>query len=365
MPSAYFKDQNSGGIGMRKLFYFIAVFLMTMSFNALQAQNNDYMILTASNDPNGNELLVYDASGKLMQSVSTSGKGGVPAHATGGGVGKSDNLIAVVNYNSQSVSLFKKQSNGFRLVQVIPSISKPVSVAFGQNHLYILGTNTIESHRINNDAVNETPDGSSRLLVADGTGAQVGVLNNQLIISERSNMIELADLRNGAVTNNIKPVQLPPPPGNDTPVGLATREDIAYVTIAHSDKVGLVKNGKLVKVISSEDQHAPCWLTLSDNWLYCSNTPSKSITRYKVSDNDIAIDQLIAARTQGEPTDIDAMDGIVANLELGANGNALRVFKIDGNGNLNLVNTFPTAKNANGIAVIMMPSQMMMGPQMQ
>ncbi len=71
--------------------------------------------------------------------------------------------------------------------------------------------------------------------------AQVGLLTNQLIASERSRTIELIDLRDGIVTDKIQPVQLPPPPGNDTPVGLVTRGNAAYVTIAHSDKVGLVE----------------------------------------------------------------------------------------------------------------------------
>jgi hypothetical protein len=76
---------------------------------------------------------------------------------------------------------------------------------------------------MNGDLINEKPDGSSKLLVGDGSAAQVGVLGTQLIISERSNMIELVELKNGAVTENISPVQLPPPPKNDTPVGLVTR----------------------------------------------------------------------------------------------------------------------------------------------
>jgi hypothetical protein len=144
-------------------------------------------------------------------------------------------------------------------------------------------------------------------------------------------MIELVELLDGVVTEKISPVQLPPPPGNDTPVGLATRGEAAYVTIAHSDKVGLVKYGKFIKVISSETQHAPCWLTLMGPWLFCSNTPSKSISRYQVSEDSLVLDELIAAKTQGEPTDIDAEEGIVGVLELGE-GTKVSRFHADSNG---------------------------------
>ena len=336
---------------MKKLYHVFSMVLLALGFNTIQAEVSPYAIATASNNADSNELLIYDAEGKLLQSLATKGKGGVPPHIVGGGIAKNDRFVAVINYGSQSVSLFKQQENSFKLLQVIPTISKPVSLAFGHNHLYVLGTTTIESHKLNGDSVVERPDGSSRLLVADGSAAQVGVLTKQLIISERSNMIELVELLDGVVTEKISPVQLPPPPGNDTPVGLATRGAAAYVTIAHSDKVGLVKYGKLIKVISSETQHAPCWLTLMGSWLFCSNTPSKSISRYQVSEDSLVLDELIAAKTQGEPTDIDAEEGIVAVLELGA-GTKVSRFHADSNGNLKLINSTSTANTANGIAII-------------
>lgn len=342
---------------MKNILFTISVFLVVLGLNAFQVNANQYQVVTISNDENNNELLIYDSNGKMMQSIPTQGKGGVPPHITGGAVAKSDTLLAVINYNSQSVTLFQRQGNSFNVSQVIKTKSKPVSLAFGGDHLYVLGTNTIESFMMDNDTVSETADGSANLLVNDGTGAQVGVLSNQLIISERSSMIELADLQNGVVTSTITPVQLPPPPGNDTPVGLVTRGDTAYVTIAHSDAVGIVRNGKLIRVISSEGQHAPCWLTLQGSWLFCSNTPSKSITRYKVSDTSIAIEQLIAIKTSGEPTDIDADSGIMAAIELTPNGTNISQFQIDSSGNLKLLNSSPAGKNANGVAVLKMSTQ--------
>lgn len=335
---------------MKQFFYLLSVMMLSMTF-ALQAQSNPYVIVTISNDDN-NKLLVYDANGNQVQAVPTGGKGGVGPHIVGGSVVHLNNLVAVINYHSQSVTLFKLDKGKFKPLQTISALSKPVSLAFGHGHLYILGTTTIESHKMNGDRVEEQPNGSTRLLAGDGSAAQVGVLPNQLIISERKNMIELADLRDGAVAGPINPVQLPPPPKNDTPVGLVTRGNEAYVTIAHSDLVGLVKNGKLTKTVPSGEQHAPCWLTLMGSSLYCSNTPSKSISIYNIANNDLVLATPVAANTKGEPTDIAAESGIVSALELGDGTASISQWKPDSNGKLRLLNETGTASSAVGIAIV-------------
>lgn len=323
--------------------------LIVLGLQPLQGKEN--LIITASNDPENNTLLVYNSAGKQVQSIPTGGKGGVPPHIVGGGIAKSPNAVAVINYNSQSVSFFKREADSLASVKMIPTASKPVSVVFGPDHLYILGTTTIESHPLKGNGVQEKADGVVTLLVGDGSAAQVGFLKDQLIISERSNMLELVQLRNGAVTENIKPIQLPPNQ-DDTPVGLATRGNTAFVTIAHSNLVGLVKEGKLLKTVSSETQNAPCWLALSKNWLFCANTPSKSISRYNVSENSLELAELVAFQTNGEPTDIDAEEGILAALELGEKQTSLSRFQIDQSGKLKLLNTTPTARNANGVIIL-------------
>jgi 6-phosphogluconolactonase (cycloisomerase 2 family) len=338
---------------MKKIFSIFCLFLMISAFSIAEGK---YVVVTAANAPNVNELLVYDGNGKFLQGIPTNGQGGVPPNKVGGGIANKNNLVAVINHGSQNVSIFKKDGNSFKLAQIIPSKSNPVSVAFGPDHLYILGTTTIESHAMSGDAVTNAADGSSNLLKADGSAAQVGVLSKQLIISEKSNTIELVDLKNGVVTTTIKTVQLPPPPKNDTPVGLATNGDVAYVTIAHSNEVGLVKDGKLKKVVSSEDQNAPCWLALMGTSLFCSNTPSKTISIYKVSDNDITLDKKIAAtiQTGGLPSDLDAKNGILVVLDTGNGSGHISQYRVGNDGNLQLLNTANTTGTANGIAIIEM-----------
>lgn len=338
---------------MKKIFYLTALFLCVLAFHTVQAQPPHQVVVTASNDANNNELLIYDTQGNFLEAVSTKGQGGIPANKTGGGVAKKDQLIAVVNFGSQSVSLFKQQGYGFILSQVLPTVSKPVSVAFGHDHLYILGATMVESHKVNGDSVDERPDGTTRLLMADGSAGQVGVLTNQLIISEKTHTIELVDLLNGAVTEKVSAVQLPPPPNNDTPVGLVTRGDVAYVTIAHSDKVGIVKDNKLIALVPSDGQHAPCWLALTGPWLYSSNTPSHTISRYKVTDTSIVLAEPIAIKIPtGLPSDIDAEKGLLAVLDTGNGPGHVTQFQIDNEGKLRFMNVALTAPTANGIAIV-------------
>lgn len=344
---------------IRKLFYALVVLLFTWDFSTLQVNANLYEVVIASNNANHNELLVYNTKGKLVKALSTEGRGGVPSHIIGGGVAKTNGLVAVINYSSQTVALFKLQRGAYTLVQLIPTISQPVSVVFGNQHLYILGTTTIESHALHGDGIDINPDGSSALLIGDGSAAQVGFLLNQLIITERSNMVELVELINGAVTNKINSVLLPPPPGNNTPLGLTTRCNSAYVAIAQSDTLCLVHENTLVATASSESQHIPCWLTHAGPWLFCSNAQSKSISRYSISENSLTLNELIAAYTEGQPTDIDAGEGILAVIETrNKNNSYLSQFQMDENGELELINSMPIPSTANGVAIIKVHKQL-------
>jgi hypothetical protein len=250
------------------------------------------------------------------------------------------------------VSLFDRGNNGFRMKQLVPTVSSPVSVAFGADHLYILGTTKVESHAIYGSSVNPSPDGVVGLLVADGSAAQVGVLPNQLIITEKSNTIETVNLLpDGAVSGAPALVlDIPAAPNNMTPFGLVTRGNDAYVTIAHSNEISLVRNGKVLTVTGSGTQNAPCWVTLVGPFLFSSNSPSMSVSRYAVYGQKIVQDAAVAATMNGDPTDIASGGGLVAVID---GGGHLSIFSIDEDGNLILLqaaSTIPSA--ANGVAVV-------------
>jgi hypothetical protein len=310
------------------------------------ANRNLEFVVSASNEA-ANRLLVYDASGALVQSVSTTGAGGVSNNA--GGIAARDRQVAVVNFGSQSVSLFELQEDGFALTQVIATLSSPVSVAWGDDHLYVLGTGLVESHKTIGNKVDSSADGSVSLFRADGSAGQVGVLTDRLLITEKSGTVEVVDLRAGVAVGSAREVLIPA--GSDTPFGLVTRGSNGYVTIAHSDEVGLVKGDQLIALTGSGNQHSPCWLTIVGPYVYASNSPSHSISRYAVSGKFVVLDEAIVATTSGAPTDIGSSERIVAVLDGGAQTH-LTQFRVDDDGNLIQTASSLVNHGANGVAVV-------------
>jgi hypothetical protein len=313
------------------------------------------LVVTASNT-GANRLLVYNTAGTLLQSLPTLGQGGVGGNA--GGVMAMGSTVAVVNFGSWTVSVFTRNGNAFALTETFSTQSAPVSVAFGKDHLYILGTLTVESHRLQTGAVDPSADGAISLLRADGSSGQVGVLANQLLISEKSGAIEVADLRAGALVGPA--VEVPLPAGSDTPLGLTTRGANGYVTIAHSDEVGLVKNGALIDLVATGTNfptgpgiQAPCWLALTGPYLFSSDSPSHAITRFVVSGHNIIIDSLVAAHTGGAPVDIAVEDGLLAVVESNSSAQShLTQFSVDEDGNLTQTATTAITSAANGVAIV-------------
>jgi len=317
---------------------------------AVQADTDQTaLVVTASNAPK-NQLLVYNSRGKLIQTVPTQGQGGVSGNA--GGIEAKGKMVAVVNFGSQTVSLFEHERNGFQMQQSVPTVSSPVSVAFGVDHLYILGTTAVESHRMYGSEVNASPDGVVTLLKADGSSAQVGVVPNQLIITEKSNVIETVNLLpDGAVSGFPTLVQNIPANVN-APFGLVTRGNNAYVTIAHADEISLVRNGEVLTVTGSGTQHAPCWLALVGPFLFSSNSPSMSVSRYAVYGQKIVQDAAVAAQLNGSPTDIASREGLVTVIDGNGPLSHLSIFSVDEDGNLTLRAAVTIPGAANGVAVV-------------
>lgn len=311
--------------------------------------NQNVLVVTASNAAK-NQLLVYNLSGQLVQTVSTQGQGGVSGNA--GGIQAKGGMVAVVNFGSQNVSILEREGNGFQMNQLVPTASSPVSVAFGNGHLYILGTTKVESHAIYGSGVSSNPDGVVTLLKADGSAAQVGVVQNQLIITEKSNVIETVNLLSDGAVSGVPTLVQNIPSNVNTPFGLVTRGNNAYVTIAHANEISLVRNGKVLTVTGSGTQMAPCWLTLVGPFLFSSNSPSMSVSRYAVYGQKIVQDAAVAASLNGDPTDIASRGGLVAVIDGSGSLSHLSIFGVDEDGNLTLQNAVTISGAINGVAVV-------------
>lgn len=341
---------------MKKAIYGSAL-LALMVASAVHAQpgfgwHSGDLIVTSSNTAS-NQLLVYDTSGKLIEQIATGGAGGVSGNA--GGIAQNHGLLAVVNFGSGNVSVFRKspEHHLLQLEKQVPAITNPVSVAFGRGHLYILTATHIESHPIDRFGVASSADGEAQLVIADGSAAQVGVLDGQLIIAEKSNAIETVDLTDGgAVTGSTKLVANIPANVN-TPFGLATRGNDAYVTIAHANEISLIRNDAVLTVTGSGTQMAPCWVTLDGPFLFSANSPSHSVSRYAVYGQKIIQDAAVVATFNGNPTDITYRDSLAAVVDANGSVSHVSVFDVDGDGNFNLKSS-ATINNVatNGIAIV-------------
>jgi 6-phosphogluconolactonase (cycloisomerase 2 family) len=310
------------------------------------------LVLTATNATT-NELLVLDTSGEVLRRLPTQGQGGVAGNA--GGVAANRDRVAVVNFGSSNVSVFQREEGGrlFRLERVFPTLGSPVSVAFGHEHLYVLTTTGVESHRIGPWGVAPAVDGRVQLLHGDGSAAQVGVLDGELVFTEKSNAIETVRLAaDGAIAGQAALVAAIPANVN-APFGLATRGDDAYVTIAHADEISLVRHDTVLTVTPSVTQHAPCWVALDGPFLFSANSPSKSVSRYAVYGQKLVQDAAVVAQFVGSPTDIAYHDGFAAVVDAAAGTSRVSIFQVDEDGNFALrgAAALPSAAT-NGVAIV-------------
>lgn len=314
--------------------------------------NDGDLVVTSSNTAN-NELLVYNTRGTLVEQAPTGGSGGVSGNA--GGIAQNHARLAVVNFGSGNVSVFRKNEDGapLRLEKLVPALNNPVSVAFGHGHLYILTATYIESHPIGRDGVSSSADGKARLVVADGSAAQVGVIGGQLVISEKSNAIETVDLTDQGGVSSATRLVANIPANVNAPFGLATRGTDAYVTIAHANEISLVRNDAVLAVTGSGTQMAPCWVTLDGPFLFSSNSPSHSVSRYSVNGHTIVQDAPVVASFNGAPTDITYRDSLAAVIDGTGSASHVSIFDVDGDGNFALKSVVTIDNGStNGIAIV-------------
>ncbi len=338
-------------ICMKSICNIAAATLMIGAIAGAQGQdwNSHTRIVTASNAAT-NELLVYNSPDKLVQTIATGGKGGASGNA--GGIAAFKDLVAVVNFGSKTVSIFEHFGDSFVLKHTIPTASSPLSVAFGHDHLYVLGATTVESHQVSDGWVSSGSDGEAALLHADGTAAQVGVLDHELILTEKSNAIESVplgwDFAIAGVANLVSDI----PANVNTPFGLATRGNEAYVTIAHANEISLVRHDAVLTVTGSGTQNSPCWLALDGPFLFSSNSPSQSVSRYAVYGEKIVQDAAVVANFVGDPTDIAYHHELAAVIDGTSGVSRLSIFHVDEDGNFTLEGVSTINNPANGVAII-------------
>jgi len=324
------------------------------------------LFLTATNSSaNGatNFLAVINTQTKQITYVPTGGSGGASGNA--GGVAVQGSVAAVVNFGSSNVSIFVRRGNAMEPMQVIKTASPPVSVAFGNNHLVVLELTTAESFPVYGDTVGASADGTVPLLRGDGTAAQIVTYDGGVAYTEKSGSVAELSLSIDGVAGLSGPnvaVPLPPPPNNNTPFGLIGRGANIYLTVAHSDLETLVVNGQIVSTAVGPtpytDQfgniiHAPCWNTLSGQFLFAADSPGNQLLRYLVSDTSVFLDKQNVAKLAGSPTDLTAVGALLGVID-GGNGTVSNasLFDMSSEGELTLRFAVKIPSPINGAAII-------------
>jgi DNA-binding beta-propeller fold protein YncE len=322
------------------------------------------LVVTMTNDPTANQIKVYDArTNALLQTVATRGKGGAGGNARG--VRQLDGeLFAAVNNGSNTVSVFRRDGNELRFDKLVTTSSAPVSIDFGNDHMYVAGATTVDSFVVDRNRV-EWKDGTAFLELAGGgvppagSTAQVGVLSEKrLLVTLKTDpdpgTVDIIALRDGAVDG--APTAISAPSGTLTPFGFVVNPDgTAVITLAHSSQLGLLRDEAFSAVIGAT-QTADCWATRVGKYVFTANTGSGTLSRFVATGNNIFVDSSVAATvvTGGAPADIDANHGVLGVIDHGTGQSHLSLWTLNEFGELAVIGSPINigVANANGVAIM-------------
>jgi hypothetical protein len=243
-------------------------------------------VLTSTNDPSANEVVVFklETAGtpslSLVGALPTQGKGGASGNA--GILQFKDDLGAVGNYGSNSVSRIVRRHD---LITVEGTIGlaahcvKPDSVALARDHLFVVGANCAESHAWPSGSVDD-----SVVALSDTSGAQIAVGKDWAAVTMTSGSLLQLPLRwDGTLKGSSVAVTLPST-ANNTPLGAAFWDDVLGFTPAHSpDSFAIVDKNREVFPITGPTPpyptNAPCWVAKGPGsvW-YTGNSPGHAIS---------------------------------------------------------------------------------------
>jgi hypothetical protein len=344
-----------------------AALVLALGISAAPVSANPHDVtfaVTMTNDPTLNAIQVYDARTHVwLQTLPTQGKGGVGGNARGVKQYRGE-VVAVANNGSNTVAVFRRRQNGLTFEQLIATTSAPVSIDFGNDHMYVAGATTVDSFVLHENHVGALDGTTSLELVGgavppSGSTAQVGVVDeHQLLVTLKTDptpgTVDVVALDRGAIVG-AAPTAVSAPAGTLTPFGFSVYPDgTALVTLAHSSQDGLFRDGAFTAVIAA-GQAAPCWMTRVGKYVFTANTGAKTISRLIGTGNNVFVDGLVAANIPGgSPSDIDANRGVLGVIDHGAGQSHLTLFTYNAFGELTSTGSAITlgVPNANGIAIV-------------
>jgi hypothetical protein len=322
------------------------------------------LAVTMTNDPAANAIKVYDAGSRaFLQTLSTHGNGGVGGNARGITQYKGE-VVAAVNHGSNTVAVYRRDAGRLMFERLVTTTSAPVSIDFGNGHMYVAGSTTVDSFVLRQNQV-LWMDGTATLqlagggIPAEGSTAQVGVVTDRrLLVTLKTDpdpgTVDIVALEEtGAIAGTVNAMSAPP--GTLTPFGFSAYPDgTALITLAHSSQDGLFRDEGFTAVVAA-GQTAPCWTTRVGKYVFTANTGSATISRVVSTGQNVFIDAAVAATVSGgAPSDIDASAGVLGVLSRGGGASNLSLFTYNQFGELTPSGSpisigVPTA---NGVAIV-------------
>jgi len=265
----------------------LAAIVFTTALTAAGQQQRNLYVLTSTNNPSGNQVVVFklNTAGTPSLSVAstlpTGGKGG--AGGNGGILQFRDDFGAVANYGSNNVSQLFRYGNFIgvaRTINLATDCVNPDSVALTNQRLFVVGANCAESHAWPSGKV----DGSV-VAFSDSSAGQIAVGETWAAVTLKSGSVVQLPLThpNGGLSGVSNTVTLPSS-ANNTPLGAAFWGDILGFTPAHSpDSFAIVDGKRDVYPIAGPTpafpSNAPCWVAKGPgNVWYTGNTPGQAIS---------------------------------------------------------------------------------------
>lgn len=261
-------------------------FLLAASMAMAGGEGRDVLVLTSTNDPGANAIVVYqlETGGapalSMVQMLPTGGRGGASGNA--GILQMKNDFGAVANYGSSTVSELVREGDFIEVrsqIRLAPGCSKPDSVALAGEQLFVAGANCVESHGWPSGALDGTV-----VHLTDASAAQVAVGKTWGAVTFTSgSVVQVGLMRGGALSGSVTPVVLPGE-ADDTPLGAAFWGDILGFTPAHSpDSFAIVDARRNVHPVVGPTPpfpaNAPCWVAKGPgNVWYTGNSPGQTIS---------------------------------------------------------------------------------------
>jgi 6-phosphogluconolactonase (cycloisomerase 2 family) len=344
-------------MSLRKAFL-ILIFLSLSNATVLLALGNSGAVYTMTNDPAGNNVLVFNrkANGNLTAggTFSTEGLGtGAPLGNQGAVVlNENKKLLLVVNPGSDELSLFTVRKKELVLKDTVPSGGRnPISVTVHDDLVYVLnaGGNVGDTDNISGFTIERRrnlvpiPNSTLPLSAAATNPAQISfdLDGDILIVTEKDTNI----INSYTVDENGNPTgPNSHPAAGIEPFGFAISSrhklfiseasggaaDAGAVSTYDFEDDGTITN---VNPSVPTTETATCWVVLTKNqkFAYVTNTGSASITGFAVQDATITLldSDGVTATTGAMPIDLALSKNSRYLYSLNSGNGSISMFRIN------------------------------------